>query len=67
LSKEDPNIFQKANPDPLHSISKNAKVTLICDPIGQGGFEKVYIATIIDATSNQPKVTPKIPFQDKEN
>jgi hypothetical protein len=40
LSKEDPKIFQKVNPDPLHSISKSAKVTLIVNQIRQDGFVK---------------------------
>jgi hypothetical protein len=51
----------------LNSISKSAKVTLICDPIGQDGFVKVYMASVIDDTGNESKVTVKVPFQGKEN
>jgi hypothetical protein len=53
LSKKDPKIFQKVNPDLLNSISKSAKVTLIGDAIGQDGFEKIYIATVIDYIDNE--------------
>jgi hypothetical protein len=42
-------------------------VTLIDDQIGQGGFIKVYIASVIDNTCNEPKVIVKIPFQAKKN
>jgi hypothetical protein len=67
LSKEGFKIFQKVKSNPLHSISKNAKVTLIGDPIEQNDFWKVYIASVIDDTGYERKVTVKVLFQCKEN
>jgi hypothetical protein len=63
LSKIDPKVFQKVNLDILHSIPKSAKVTLIDDSIGQGGFGEVYIAIIIDDISNEQKVIAKCLFK----
>jgi hypothetical protein len=40
---------------------------LISDPIEQDGFGKVYIASVIDDTGYERKVTVKVRFQDKEN
>jgi hypothetical protein len=67
LSKEDFKIFQKVNSDPLHSISKNAKVTLIGDSIEQSDFGKVYITSVIDDKCYVRKVIVKVLFQGKEN
>jgi hypothetical protein len=40
---------------------------LIGDPIEQSDFKKVYIASVIDDTGYERKVTVKVPFQGKEN
>jgi hypothetical protein len=39
----------------------------ISDSIGQDGFEKVFIETVMDDTDNKRKVKAKVPFQDNEN
>jgi hypothetical protein len=51
----------------LHSISKNEKVMLIDDLIGQNSLEKVYITSIIYDTGDERKVTVKMLFQSNEN